>query len=139
MSEENKALVVRWFEELDRQKGPANELCTSSYTGHHPGVPPMDLTTHRKFSRAFFAAIPDLRHGVEDMIAEGDKVACRVFNRGTHRGELMGIAATGNQIDVSAIVFFRIEGDKVAEFWGVFDQMGIMRQIGAGPVPVQES
>lgn len=139
MSDQNKALVRRWFEELDRQQGPAEDLCTPSYTGHHPGTPPMNLAAHRQFSSAFFAAFPDLTHTVEDMVAEGDKVAGRVSNRGTHQGELMGIAPTGKQIDVSAIVLVRIEGGKVAEFWGVFDQMGIMQQIGAIPVPAQAS
>ncbi len=136
MSEKHKALVRRWFEELDRQKGPAKELCTVGYTGHHPGVPPMDLAAHRQYSGAFFASIPDLRHVVEDTIVEGDKVACRVANRGTHRGELMGIPPTGKPIDAPAIVFFRIEDDKVAEFWGVFDRMGMLHQIGARVGPI---
>lgn len=134
MSEKHKALVLRWFEELDRQMGPAKELCTADYIGHHPEVPPMDLDTHRKYSSSFFDAVPDLKHVIEDTIVEGDKVACRVANRGTHGGELMGVAATGKPIDVSAIVVFRIEGDKVAEFWGVFDRMGMLQQITAGAV-----
>jgi predicted ester cyclase len=52
--------------------------------------------------------------------------------RGSPGGELMGVAATDKPIDVSAIVVFRIEGDKVAEFWGVFDRMGMLQQITAG-------
>ena len=136
MSENHKELVRQWFEELDREKGPAKELCTPDYTGHHPGVPPMDLDTHRHYSRAFFDAVPDLQHVIEDTVVEGDKVGCRVANRGTHTGgELMGVAATGKPIDVSANVIFRIEGEKVAEFWGVFDRMGMLQQIGAGPAP----
>ena len=133
MSEQHKELVHRWFEELDRERGPAKELCTADYTGHHPGVPPMDLAAHRKYSSAFFDAIPDLRHVILDTVVEGDKVACRVANRGTHGGELMGVSPTGRKIDALAIVLFRIEGDKVAEFWGVFDRMGMLQQIGAGP------
>ena len=133
MPEEYVELVHRWFEELDRQMGPAPELCTPDYIGHHPGVPPMDLFTHREYSRAFFAAIPDLRHVILDTVVGGDKVACRVANRGTHRGTLMGVPATGRSIDVLAIVIFRLEGDKVAEFWGVFDRLGMLQRVGADP------
>ena len=133
MSKEHVELVHRWFEELDRQMGPAPELCTSDYTGHHPGVPPMDLSTHREYSQAFFAAIPDLKHVILDTVVGGGKVACRVANRGTHRGTLMGVPATGKPIDALAIVIFRVEGGKVAEFWGVFDRLGMLQQVGADP------
>ena len=60
-------------------------------------------------------------------------MACRVANRGTHRGNMMGVPATGKAIDAPAIVIFRIEGDKVAEFWGVFDRLGMLQQVGAAP------
>ena len=136
MSERNKALVRRWFEECDREKGPAEEVCTPGFTAHHPDGPPMKLTTFRQLTSAMFAAIPDLRHTVEDLIAEGDKVGGLVSIRGTHQGELMGVAPTGKQIEVSGIVFARIEGGKVAEYWGGAHKLGVMRQIGASPVPV---
>ena len=135
MSEENKALLRRWLEECDRRKGPVEELCTPGFTAHHPDTPPMDLTTFQRLTGAMFAAIPDLRHIIEDSIAERDKVACQVSIRGTHQGELMGIAPTGKQIYVSGIVFARIEGGKVAQYWGGAHKLGVMRQIGAIAVP----
>lgn len=134
MSERNKALVRRWFEECDRAKGPVEEVCTPGFTAYHPDTPPMDLATFRRATSVMFAAIPDLRHTVEDLIAEGSKVAGRVSIRGTHQGELMGISPTGRQIEVSGVVFARIEGDKVAEYWGGAHKLGVMKQIGASPV-----
>lgn len=140
MSEQNKAIVRRWFEECDRQHGPGEELCTPNFTAHHPGTAAMNLTVFQQTTRAIYAAIPDLRHSVEGMIAEGDKVAGQVSVRGTHQGgELMGVAPTGKQITVSGIVFARIEGGKVAEYWGGAHQLGIMRQIGATPGPAPAS
>ena len=126
------ALVHRWFEELDRQKGPAPELCTIDYTGHHPGTHGIWQPTESTLGH-YFAAMPDLKHVILDSVVGGDKVACRVANRGTHRGNMMGVPATGKAIDALAIVIFRIEGDKVAEFWGVFDRLGMLQQVGADP------
>ena len=139
MSEGNKALVRRWFEECDRAKGPSEAVCAPSFRAYHPDGPPMDLTTFRRLTRMMFAAIPDLRHTIEDLIAEGDKVGGLVSIRGTHKGELMGIAPTGKQIEVSGIVFARIEGGRVAEYWGGAHKLGVMRQIGASPIPTPQS
>lgn len=65
------------------------------------------------------------------MVAEGDKVALHMTLRGTHKGEFMDVAPTGEQIAVSVIAIYRIEGDRIAEMRFVIDQVGLMRQIGA--------
>jgi hypothetical protein len=63
----------------------------------------------------------------------GDKVVARVRFRGTHRGELDGIAPTGRRVDCSGIVVSRMEGGKIAEDWANFDDLGMMRQLGVLP------
>ena len=78
-----------------------------------------------------------MRLTVEDMIAEGDKVVDRVIVRGTHEGELMGIPATGKQVEVVEMHISRIADGKIVERWGQWDAMGMMQQIGAVPEPGQ--
>lgn len=74
---------------------------------------------------------------IEDQIAEGDKVVSRLTIRGTHKGEFMGIPPSGRQFTVELIDIHRISGGKVVERWGIFDQLGMMQQLGVIPAPVQ--
>ncbi len=74
-----------------------------------------------QFFNTFHTAFPDLSITVEDMIAEGDRVAARVTMRGTHLGEFMGVAPTGKPVEVRAIDMFRIANGKIVEHWGHAD------------------
>ena len=74
---------------------------------------------------------------IEDVIAEGDKVAVRFTFRGTHQGELMGIPPTGKQVTISGMDINRIAGGKIAERWAVFDMLGMLQQLGVMPAPEQ--
>jgi predicted ester cyclase len=68
----------------------------------------------------------------EDVLPSGDKVVARVRATGTHRGELMGLAATGESVDVQLVDIIRFGDDGLAhEHWGVFDTMTMMQQLGA--------
>ena len=82
-----------------------------------------------KLHRAF----PDLHIAVEDVIAEGDKVACRNTVTGTHQGEYMGLPPTGKSITYNEIFIFRFAGGRIAETWGVVDVLSQMRQLGVIP------
>ncbi len=125
MSEENKAIARRVYEivstgdfnraaEIVDPEAPDNELL--------PGDPPAKLidTFKGTFSEAR-EAFPDLTVAVEDLMAEGDRVAARVTMRGTHRGEFQGIAPTGKRVEVKAIDMFRISNGKIVEHWGHAD------------------
>ena len=79
------------------------------------------------------SAFPDMQATIEDMIAEGDKVAVRYTGTGTHKGELMGIPATGKQIAVTGIEIIRIAGGKMVERWEAFDNLSFMQQLGVIP------
>ena len=83
----------------------------------------------------FEAAFPRYWLKAEDMIVEGDKVAVRASFGGTHQGDLMGIAPTGKEISGDGILIYRIENDKVVEFWSAFDQLTILQQLGVIPPP----
>jgi steroid delta-isomerase-like uncharacterized protein len=81
------------------------------------------------------SAFPDMRVTIEDLVAEGDKVAARWSVTGTHRGELMGIPATGKRVTVTGIEINRFAGGKLVEHWESFDQLSMMQQLGVVPAP----
>ncbi len=86
------------------------------------------------FFRMQRAAFPDMNMHVEDVVADGGKVVARVRYTGTHRGEFMGMPATGKAVDVNLIDMFVIGDDGlVHEHWGVMDALALMQQIGAVP------
>ncbi|HEV2148366.1 MAG TPA: ester cyclase [Longimicrobiaceae bacterium] len=91
----------------------------------------------REGLKAFFAelarAFPGLEVVVDDLIAEGDRVAARVRFRGTHSGDFQGIAASGRPVEMRVVDVLRIRDGKIVERWGVGDQLGLMQQLGAVP------
>jgi steroid delta-isomerase-like uncharacterized protein len=135
-TEENKAVVRRFFAALDDQDLDAvAALLAPDYRLHFDGNPEMDRAAGTGFFGAFLAAFPDITHQVQDQIAEGDRVATRIVVRGTHQTELMGIPATGNEMSISATNVVRIDHDKIAEHWVNSDGLGMMMQLGAIPPP----
>ena len=97
---------------------------------------PVEATGARVLKELFarlHRAFPDLRVTVEDLIEEGDKVAGRNTLTGTHRGEYMGLPATGKSVTYSEIIIFRFVEGRIAETWGVVDVFSQMKQLGAIP------
>lgn len=100
-----------------------------------PGLEPTKEGVKQLF-RMYREAFPDLRLEAQDVLASGDKVVARVRATGTHQGELMGMPATGRQVDVQLIDIIRFGEDGLArEHWGVFDTLSLMQQLGAAPAP----
>lgn len=83
----------------------------------------------------FETAFPRYWLEAQDMIVEGDKVAVRATFGGTHQGDLAGIAPTGKEISGAGIFIYRIEDDKIVEFWPGFDQLPVLQQLGVIPPP----
>jgi steroid delta-isomerase-like uncharacterized protein len=133
--EANKAVMRRWVEEMDKHNWSVfQELLAPNYICHYPGSPgPLTRDEYEQSARMFYEAFPDLYHEIEDVFAEGDRVAIRMSNRGTHKGDLLGTPATGKTIGFTAIFIGRIAGGKVVEAWGEADLMGLMQQVGAIP------
>jgi len=136
-AEENKALVRRFVEEFWNQGNPAaaDELMASDAEIHMPTGEMVDLDGLKSFAGTFRESFPDWHSTFEELIAEGDRVAERWTGRGTHRGELWGIAPTGRRVEGPGSVFYRIADGKIVEFRGQFDMMGMMQQLGAIPTP----
>jgi steroid delta-isomerase-like uncharacterized protein len=86
------------------------------------------------FFRMQLAAFPDLRMDVEDVVSDGDKVVARVRLTGTQHGDFAGIPATDKRVDAQLVDIFRFGDDgRVAEHWGVMDQLTVLQQLGAVP------
>lgn len=98
-----------------------------------PGLPPTKAGMLEYF-RMLLAAFPDMRLEVQDIIPGDDKTVARVTATATHRGEFMGIPATGARAQVRLIDIMRFDDDGlVCEHWGVADLLGLMQQLGAVP------
>jgi len=138
MSEVNKALVRRWFEEVWNQgrEETIDELLAPDGVAHGLGDTEVDVRgpgEFKPFVRNLRGSLPDVRMTVEDLVAEGDRVAVRLSVEGTHRGANFGVAPTGRRIRIAGIVLVRIAGGKIVEGWNSWDQLGLLRQIGALP------
>lgn len=138
-TEENKAIVRRFVEEVQNGGNidAVDELCSPEFVNHTapPGVLP-DCEGVKMVTAMFRRVFPDSYITVEDMVAEGDKVATRKAFRGTHRGEFMGVPPTGREVSISLIEIVRVVGGRVVEHWAVGDNLGMMRQLG---VPAQST
>jgi predicted ester cyclase len=136
MSDENKALVRRWFAELDRGNDHiADELVAIDYIDHNPPLPDMAPGREgvKQANALLRAAFPDARHTIEDQIAEGDKVVTRITARATFQGEILGIPPNGKLITVEGISIHRIAGGQFVEHWAVGDNLSLYQQLGAIP------
>ena len=135
-AEANKAIVTRLVEELWNAGNPelADELYSADYVRHGPQAePPIRGREGLKgFARMYLAAVPDLQHEIEDQFVREDAVISRATARGTHRGEMLGIAPTGKPITFSMFLQHRIVDGKIAEEWVMYDLHAILQQVGAG-------
>jgi len=138
-SEDNKAIVRRFFEEVLNEKrlDRADELVAPDYLDHDavPGQGPgLEGARQQRWAR-YFAAIPDLHTTIDDLVAEGDKVVVRYTGEGTQQGELLGIPPTGKRFRFSGICIIRLAEGKIAENWEQDDLLGLMQQLGVLPAP----
>jgi steroid delta-isomerase-like uncharacterized protein len=137
MSEENKAIVRRWFEEV-WNKGRAeaiDEMFAVDGVIHglsdDPENPMRGPVDFKPFHTTFRGAFPNVDVVVEDLIAEGDKVAVRCSVRGKHTGDHLGVTASNVPVEFDGIAIVRIEDGKIVEAWNNFDFLKMNKQIGA--------
>jgi steroid delta-isomerase-like uncharacterized protein len=136
MSEANKAIVLRFYEELwnNGNFDAADELVAADYVRHdlRPGEAPPGPAGQKAVAAKFRAAFPDVRMDVEALVAENDLVVARWTMTGTHSGAWGEVAPTGRTVRFSGVNFFRIADGKIAEIWNVRDDLGLREQLGAG-------
>ena len=139
MSEGNSQVAQRMLEEAFGQGelGLVDEFVAADAVDHDPANP-MDVrgpAALKEQISMYRAAFPDLQFTIEDTIAQDDRVVIRWSSRGTHRGELMGLAPTGKVVTVTGISIDRFAEGKIVESWTNWDVLGLMRQLGAAPPP----
>ena len=134
-TEQNKANARRFYEEVWNQGNlaVADELNAINFVDESLQPPIRSLEDLKHFVTMYRTAFPDAHFTIEDIIAEGDKVAVRFTATGTHQGDLMGIAPTGKHVTATGISIIRYENGKSMEGWANFDDLGMLQQLGVIP------
>jgi len=138
MSQEQQIAAFRKVVEQAYSRGDLavlDEVFAADFVEHQAGIVPPNLDGVKGSITALRSAFPDLTLTVEDIIAGGDRTWARLTGRGTHSGPFMGLPPTGRSFAITVIDICRFSDGKIAEHWGVADQLTLMVQIGALPRP----
>jgi len=137
MSDENKALVRRAFEEVANEGDmtTVDEIIAPEYVRHDLAGGPQAHGPDgvKRLIAGLRIGFPDLRTTIEDIFSDGDRVVVRFTARGTHSGPFMGIAPTGREATWSGVNIYRVSGGRIRETWQLADGLGLLRQLGAAP------
>jgi steroid delta-isomerase-like uncharacterized protein len=135
--EANKVVVRRFIDEVfvAGHEAAVDELLAADFVPHTwPSVEP-GRDSFKAAMRRMAASLSGVTMSIDDMLAEGDRVAVRLTSRAVHNGELMGMAASGKPYTIQEVHIFRVAGGQIAEHWHVADMLGMLRQLGALPSP----
>ena len=137
-TEENKVLMRRFYEEVFNKRDLAaiDDFMAPDFVNHSAaqlGMAGGDLEHVTQFVSMVMQVFPDLHYTVEDLVAEGDKIAARLTISGTQQGAFMGIPPTGKYATISDIEIFRIADGKAVECWVQVDFLGLLQQLGVVP------
>jgi steroid delta-isomerase-like uncharacterized protein len=139
-TEANKELVRRYIQAIDDNDSSdwsvIDEYVAEDVIVHNPPLPGCtpDRDGIKQAAEMFRQATPG-RHEVRMQVAEGDLVVSHVVGKGTHAGELLGIPATGNEVETEGLAVHRVRDGKIAEYWAVTDVARVLQQVGALPGP----
>lgn len=130
----NQTLARDFFMAQDRLRGgPDSTLCAPEYAAELGGGPPVPREGHEGFALGFYAGFPDMQHEIVDVFATERAAAVRFVLHGTHTGSLFGIPATGQTVRIVANAILFIDQGRVTKLQGIFDEAGMLRQIGVLP------
>ena len=137
----NVAIIQRFINDLwnARDLSVADEIFADNCVTHQlrsglaATAAPRDPETIKQHVLEWLNAFPDLTFTVEQMVADGDRVASQMTMQGTHSGTWMGIAPTGKQISLQMMTIHRIEAGKIVEDWVLVDSLGLFQQLGLVP------
>ena len=133
--ERNKALVRRFIDEifLKGDFGAVDELLTEDFTPHTWGDMQPGRDGLKEAITRVSKGLSDTKMSIDDVIAEGDRVAVRLTSSAKQTGEFMGMPPSGKRYEIGEIHIFRLRDGRVAEHWHQADFLGMMRQLGATP------
>ena len=114
-----------------RDPSRVREFFAPEFRSHNmpPGFPE-GVAGVERFLTMFAEAMPDLSVSVDVIVAEDDLVAVRTTTRGTQRGPLLGIPATGRRLEVDGIDIVRVADGRIVEHWGLTNSVGVLEQVG---------
>jgi predicted ester cyclase len=125
----HKAVVRRHFAAMTDQRPETwDEIMADDFVLHGSGLPP-GRSGYVNALRVAWAAFPDYRVEIEDLVAEGDRVAVRYLDRGTHLGEFLGLAPTGRSYRKPGLALYRLAGGRLVEAWFQEDDADFRRQV----------
>jgi len=129
---QNKALVERLFAEAmnGRNFSILNEILAPEFVNHSMPMPYPGPEGFKVVIEGFTTAFPDMQISLEQIIGEGDLVATAGHWTGTHRGDFMGMPATGRQVNIRFMDIWKIENGKAVGNWVQMDNLAIMQQLG---------
>lgn len=133
--EEHKAVVRRAIEELFNTGSleVADEVFAADYVDHTPSNSELSgLENIKRFVCEWRIAFSNTRNAIDDMVAEGDRVAVRWTTYATHEGEFLGVSPTGHKVTVRWLGIFRVMEGKIVESWDHYETQGLLHQLGAG-------
>jgi steroid delta-isomerase-like uncharacterized protein len=140
-AEDNRALVRRFYEDAWNKHNPAvvDEIYRADFVDRSPDIPGIPHTREglKLFMGVYLRAFPDANITIEDQLADGDRVVTRWTGRGTQTGEFMDMPPSGKRVTVEGVQIDRLSGGKIVESWTLFDQLGMLQQLGAVPAPRQ--
>ena len=129
---ENIAIVRRMYDGVFNEKNLdlADALIAPNFKNH---AAPPDMQDGpegiKRLVNLLYAIFPDDRHDIEDIFASGDRVAVRCLHHGTHQGVYFGLPASGKHVSQEEMHIIRMEGGRLAEHWGVRDDLGFRQQM----------
>lgn len=136
-AQRNKAVVRRFVDAWNEADLAVIDEIVAPDAEHHDPMDPPDLRPgpagEKQLIEIYQSAFPDATLEIEDMLAEGDRVATRWTAAGTHEGEFMGVEPTGNEVEIEGFEINRLEDGQIVESWVLFDALGLLQQIGVVP------
>lgn len=136
--EQNKDLIRRFFDEMWNpwNLAKADELLAPEIVFKGTlGNEIRGRDAFRVYMRKVQSAFPDFHNSIVEITAEDDRVVARTFYRGTHRGEIFGLAPSGKRISYAGAAFFRTRDGQLIEGWVLGDLLGLLEQLGAHSLP----
>ena len=136
---QNKEIVREFFSAIDGNKfDKLNELFSNDFGLKAPGIEtPWKKEDVFQAIKTHYTAFPDWTHNIEDIIADGDKVAVKLTQNGTQQAEYKGIAATGKKMTNPALSIMTIVNGQVKDWWVIEDNLGFMKQLGMELKPIE--
>jgi len=134
-TDENKRLVKRFVDEVfgQGQFDSIDELVAPDFVSHTFGFTDDGRAKLRAATERIHASLTDVDFGIEDLVAEDDRVAVRLTSSATVIDEFMGVSAAGKQYSIGEIHIFRVTDGRIVEHWHQHDALGLMKQLGAMP------